>query len=569
MNNYVLGIDIGSSSVAAAVLREAGSGHSVHPLRLGEGRDLEDAVIFLDEGARVFVGAEAEHLGRERPNLLLRGSTRRIGDPVPILLGEKSVKPEDAFATTARWIVDRAEQSEGAAPAIVTISHPANWGPYRCAIVQRALAEVGLGDAQLVSEAQEAARYFFDSRAAVGIGPVAVLNVGGTVTVAIVQRDSTGFRTEVAAMESLGGADFDEAVFAHVAATVGAAFAALDGSDPEVHRELTAVRRSCRAAKESLSIDSEVSIPVSLKGIDTEIRLVRDEFEDAISGVVEEIVATLTRTIRSAGLSPSDLSGVVLMGGSSRTPLVAEMVSEAVERAVTVESEVHFSSSLAAAAGAEQLEMMGQSERDIDGGAQEGRDRLPRGAFVRWLAPQLSWGRNTSGDASNTSRWVLSPNATALIGLVTVLVIAGMLPWPVGTLTILREHGSIQSSAPDVARQYYPIPTDPGQAGAGATEPARSEPDGSGELPSLSNRELGLPNEPERRGSDTVPGGQPSSVPAPDPTPDPTPTPTPDPTPAPDPIPDPTPIPDPVPDPAPAPAPEPLPAAVGSAGSGA
>ena len=81
-------------------------------------------------------------------------------------------------------------------------------------------------------------------------------------------------------MEQLGGVDFDEVVFAHVRAALGAEWAALDPSDPEVLAAVAGLRRECTAAKEALSHDTEVLIPVLLPGLCTQVRLGRAEFEE-------------------------------------------------------------------------------------------------------------------------------------------------------------------------------------------------------------------------------------------------------------------------------------------------
>ena len=65
-------------------------------------------------------------------------------------------------------------------------------------------------------------------------------------------------------LERLGGIDFDESVFEHVRAGMPDAFAGLDDTDPAVLSAVARLRRECTEAKEALSSDTEVSIPVLL-----------------------------------------------------------------------------------------------------------------------------------------------------------------------------------------------------------------------------------------------------------------------------------------------------------------
>ena len=75
-----------------------------------------------------------------------------------------------------------------------------------------------------------------------------------------------------------------------------------------------------------------------LPGLQTQVRITRAEFEATIRPVLHETTAMLKRALEVAGVTAGDLSAVVLAGGSSRIPLVAEMVSEALGRSVSVDS---------------------------------------------------------------------------------------------------------------------------------------------------------------------------------------------------------------------------------------
>jgi hypothetical protein len=115
---------------------------------------------------------------------------------------------------------------------------------------------------------------------------------------------------------------------------VGGALARLDLDDARTAVALAQLRQDCVLAKETLSVDTEAVIPVFLPGRHFEVRLTRAAFEDMVRGPVEATVAALMRTVQSAGLGPSDLTSVLLVGGSSRIPLVAQMVSQAFGRPI-------------------------------------------------------------------------------------------------------------------------------------------------------------------------------------------------------------------------------------------
>jgi len=354
---YALGIDIGTSFTAAAVVQiDAESEARAETLPLGTRGPTVPSVIFLGGDGRVLVGEAAERRAASHPLRLVREFKRRIGDAIPLVVEELSVSPEDIFATVARWVVDRAEEREGTHPAIVCISHPANWGSYRTELVREALAGVGLADVVLVSE-PEAAALHYAARERVDAGSsIAVYDLGGgTFDIAVLRKVAADVFEVVgtpAGIDRLGGADFDEAVFRHVSAGLGEAYTALDTTDPAVLVALGRMRRECIEAKENLSFDSQTSIPVLLPGLSSQVRLVRDEFEELIERPVRHTVAFLRRTLVDAHIEPSSLSSIVLIGGSSRIPLITELLSAEFDLPIAIDADPKAAISLGAAAAA-------------------------------------------------------------------------------------------------------------------------------------------------------------------------------------------------------------------------
>ena len=108
-------------------------------------------------------------------------------------------------------------------------------------------------------------------------------------------------------LDRLGGVDFDEVVFEHVRAGLPAAFSDLDDTDTGVLSAVARVRRECTEAKEALSADTDVSIPVLLPAGGGSVRLHRSEFESMIRPQVEETVDALRTAVRSAGCRPGEL----------------------------------------------------------------------------------------------------------------------------------------------------------------------------------------------------------------------------------------------------------------------
>ncbi|WP_240691858.1 Hsp70 family protein [Arthrobacter sp. CAU 1506] len=311
------------------------------------------SVIYLGEDGTVLVGEAAERRGTSSPERVVREFKRRIGDAVPIMVGDLFVTPESVFATVVGWVVDRTQEREGQAPECVVVSHPASWGDYKIGLIREALAAVGLANVTLLSE-PEAAALHYGSQTRVPAGSlIAVYDFGGgTFDAAVLRKDDTSSFTLLGRPEGLdrvGGADVDDLVFDHVAASLDGGLSRVDLSAPQARVALGRIRRECVEAKEALSADSEATIPVLLPEVQTGIRLVRTEFEGLIEPVVRDTVGSLNRALEAANVTADDLTAVLLTGGSSRIPLVAQMLSATLGRPIAKDTDPKASISLGAA----------------------------------------------------------------------------------------------------------------------------------------------------------------------------------------------------------------------------
>ena len=102
--------------------------------------------------------------------------------------------------------------------------------------------------------------------------------------------------------------------------------AELDVDDPHVVDALAKLKRECVEAKEALSSDVDTTIDVRLPGVSTSLRMTRSELEGLIASPLRDTLDATRRALRSAGLEAGDVAGVVLVGGSSRIPLVSHLL---------------------------------------------------------------------------------------------------------------------------------------------------------------------------------------------------------------------------------------------------
>ena len=340
-SGYLLGIDVGTTRTAAATCRIGAWPSECEIVNLGDRSSAVPSVLFVGDDGGVLVGEAAERRATSEPDHVVREFKRRIGDPTPVLVSGRPWAPEDLAARLVQWVVERVTQREGGPATHLAVTHPASWGAHKKDLLGAALHRHGLPVAFLAEPQAAALHYAAAERVEPG-STIAVYDFGGgTFDAAVVHKDAQGFsllgRPE--GVERLGGIDLDELVFEHVVEGLPEAFDGLDEDDPAVLSAVAAVRRECTEAKEALSADTEVSIPVLTPVGQGSVRLHRSEFEAMIHPHVEETVSALHRAIASAGVGADQLTAVLLVGGSSRIPLVAQMVSEQLGRPVAVDAD--------------------------------------------------------------------------------------------------------------------------------------------------------------------------------------------------------------------------------------
>ncbi|MGH8899512.1 MAG: Hsp70 family protein, partial [Egibacteraceae bacterium] len=271
-------------------------------------------------------------------------------------MGGVPYSAEALAAKLLRWVVGKVSEGQGGPPQRLVITQPASWGPYKQEAFAQAVRMAELGDVVMLTEPEAAAiSYAAAERVDVG-STVAVYDLGGgTFDAVVLRKTRAGFDLLGApeGIERLGGVDFDETVFTHVQRALDArALEQLDPHDPTALAAMARLRQECVDAKEALSSDTDVSIPVLLPHLRTQVRLVRSEFEAMIRPAVGDTIAALRRAMRSAQVEPEDLSAVLLVGGSSRIPLVAQMVSAELGRPLALDAHPKHATALGAALAA-------------------------------------------------------------------------------------------------------------------------------------------------------------------------------------------------------------------------
>ncbi|MFF5232480.1 Hsp70 family protein [Dactylosporangium sp. NPDC000521] len=319
-------VDLGTSNTVAVVDRGDGT---PRPL-LFDGNPLLPSAVFADASGTVFVGRDAErHMAtdaaRYEPN------PKGHIDEGLILLGDREVPVVDLLAAILRRVAGEAAQTGVLAGGTTVLTCPADWGPRRRAVLSSAADLAGLGRVTLLDEPVAAATYcmrVLGARVAPGRA-VAVFDFGGgTLDVTVASSGGSDALRVLATggLDDLGGTDIDAALVGHLGQQIAA-------HDPDLWRRLQQPRTGAdfrdrmafwsevRAAKEMLS--RAASAPVHVPGVDQATHLTREELDRVAGPLVDRAVDETRRVLQRSGVPASQLDAILLVGGSSRLPLVA------------------------------------------------------------------------------------------------------------------------------------------------------------------------------------------------------------------------------------------------------
>ncbi len=202
------------------------------------------------------------------------------------------------MARLLRWVIETTGSRQGEAPAELMLSHPANWGPYKRELLDQVITLAGQTESRYCTEPEAAAAHYA-ARARVRIGDlIAIYDLGGgTFDVCVLEKRATGFVMvgEPGGIEHLGGADIDEVMTRLVLGCVPETYE-MDPDDPAMTIGLARLRRECVEAKEALSTDPEVVVPVTLPRLDVTVRINRAELEARIRPAVQDTMTAFLHT---------------------------------------------------------------------------------------------------------------------------------------------------------------------------------------------------------------------------------------------------------------------------------
>lgn len=353
----IIGIDLGTTNSVVAIME----GNDPKVIPNAEGNRLTPSVVAFTDKSETIVGEPARRQAVTNPKRTIYSAKRFMGrrhdevhseekivpyevtgnesEFVKIKVGDKEYTPQEISAKVLRKLKEAAESYLGHKVNKAVVTVPAYFNDSQRQATKDAGQIAGLEVMRIINEPTAAAlAYGLDKKKD---EKIIVFDLGGgTFDVSVLEvadsgdDDSSSRVFQVVSTSGdthLGGDDFDEALIDHVATE----FKKDNGID--LRQDAMALQRlqeACEKAKKELSSLPETDINLPFITMDATgpkhltMKVTRAKFEELIADLIQRCRKPVLQALEDAGMKPSDIDEVVLVGGSTRVPKVREVVKE-------------------------------------------------------------------------------------------------------------------------------------------------------------------------------------------------------------------------------------------------
>ena len=322
----IIGIDLGTTNSCVAVL-EAGEAKVIpNP----EGNRTTPSIVCKKNGETI-VGDAAKRQAETNPNTI-RSIKRLMGTNEKVEMEGKKYTPEEISAMILTNLKETAEKYLGEKVTKAVITVPAYFNDAQRQATKNAGKIAGLEVERIINEPTAASlAYGFDKQDKMQTILVYDLG-GGTFDVSILELGDGVYEVKsTAGNNRLGGDDFDERIINYLVET----FRKENGIDLSTDKmAMQRLKEAAEKAKKDLSgvTTTQISCPFITQGengpLHLDVTLTRAKFESLISDLVESTLKPVQDALKEAKLTKNDIDHVILVGGSTRIPMVQELVKK-------------------------------------------------------------------------------------------------------------------------------------------------------------------------------------------------------------------------------------------------
>jgi molecular chaperone DnaK len=315
----IIGIDLGTTTTLIATLSQSGDAVIVNNQA---GETLTQSAIWFEDANRANIGTEAKKMVGLADNVFVEFKRDMGDESVVHKVFDKELLPRDLSAIVLRQVREQYEEVHGKVDAVI-ITSPANFTDQARADTIKAATAAGfkLTDDALVNEPTAAAIYYASTSPSKLVGNFLVYDFGGgTFDATILKVDGDDIKVITSmGVQRLGGKDLDD----KLAELIARKYESVSGKKFD-EKECNLHKHEVEQYKHTLSVRDKVSIPLRTATGIVRLEVSREEFNEAISALVAQAEMAVDSALLAAKLSPSDLAGIFLAGGSTRVPALTE-----------------------------------------------------------------------------------------------------------------------------------------------------------------------------------------------------------------------------------------------------
>ena len=322
----IIGIDLGTTNSCVSVLE----GGEAKVIPNPEGGRTTPSVVAFKKGERI-VGDAAKRQAITNPNTV-SSIKRLMGTDKKVELDGKKYTPEEISAMILSYMKDYAEKYLGEKVSKAVITVPAYFNDAQRQATKNAGKIAGLEVDRIINEPTAAAlAYGLDKQE--DSHTILVYDLGGgTFDVSILDLGDGVFEVRsTAGNNKLGGDDFDNRIIDYLVEQ----FKMENGVDLSKDKmAMQRLKEVAEKAKKDLSgmSSTQISAPFISQGdegpLHLDMTLTRAKFEDLISDLVESTLDPVRQAMKDAKVKAKDIDKVLLVGGSTRIPMVQELIKK-------------------------------------------------------------------------------------------------------------------------------------------------------------------------------------------------------------------------------------------------
>lgn len=338
MKTTFIGIDFGTTKTLVSCYNAVQ--RDVKIIRLGRGRDDLPTSIYAAEDGSFLCGEDAEDMCAMEPTRYARAFKMKLGSDDSVLAFFDAVsgdlvghKASSLAVEYLRGIRAECSRLQGGEVVGAVITRPVRFSPIQCKQLEDAAYAAGFAELRFITEPEAAAHTFCRDNEGEGFRNALIIDWGGgTLDMALVSRQGEQLRTYSQYTDGLliGGEGFDDALLRHVVEQLKAGGVDItpDLMNPEYSYT---IRHKVRQAKEMLSKLPQVQLRLSGSGgAYPAVTVRREDFIELIRPHIEQAAVLARRLINSIAELSLKPEMMILVGGSSRIPAIAEMLEQQV-----------------------------------------------------------------------------------------------------------------------------------------------------------------------------------------------------------------------------------------------